>query len=332
MVRQRERWIDILKGIGMIFVIIGHLDPGWRIETHIYSFHMPLFFWISGYLFLTTSSFKVGIKEYTKKKMTGLLKPYFIYAVLSIFIGRFFHLVKMKNVVFNIKALFFWNGTVGWNSPLWFLVVLFFVEIGYMVLYHYADWFKVNLVMIGMTFIAYFIQSKSMVFPFGWHIVPVGFIFYHLGVCFKKYNTLGGGCSAIKIPILIGLLAVNIIFSHVLNIRISVYHYMYGHFMYFLISAISGILFYAIIAMILDHQYIFELIGKNTLFILATQYMLFQFFSYIGLSSAVAKMVASLSIHHRYVCLILSGLTLGLYIILFYFKDKLTGRMKAKIS
>ena len=49
--KMREKWVDILKGMGIIFVCLGHLSPGIFTETHIYSFHMPLFFFISGYLF-----------------------------------------------------------------------------------------------------------------------------------------------------------------------------------------------------------------------------------------------------------------------------------------
>jgi len=56
---KRLDWIDIAKGIGIILVVLGHtLVPQVR-ETgfagflwiFIYNFHMPLFFFLSGYLF-----------------------------------------------------------------------------------------------------------------------------------------------------------------------------------------------------------------------------------------------------------------------------------------
>ena len=41
--------IDVMRGIGILLVVIGHVFPaGKRVHTFIYSFHMPLFFIISG--------------------------------------------------------------------------------------------------------------------------------------------------------------------------------------------------------------------------------------------------------------------------------------------
>ena len=48
---KREPYIDCLRGTVIIFVVLGHLNPGMILETWIYSFHMFLFFFLSGYLF-----------------------------------------------------------------------------------------------------------------------------------------------------------------------------------------------------------------------------------------------------------------------------------------
>ena len=50
--KERDKSIDIMKGILIFFVIIGHYPSiNERIQSIIYWFHMPLFFMISGYLF-----------------------------------------------------------------------------------------------------------------------------------------------------------------------------------------------------------------------------------------------------------------------------------------
>lgn len=48
--KNRIEWIDTAKGIGIILVLLGHADfePFSKI---IYMFHIPLFFFISGFLF-----------------------------------------------------------------------------------------------------------------------------------------------------------------------------------------------------------------------------------------------------------------------------------------
>ena len=52
--RKREEWIDMLRGFGMLLVIIGHSRCPDVLEKFIYGFHMPLFFVLSGFLFHET--------------------------------------------------------------------------------------------------------------------------------------------------------------------------------------------------------------------------------------------------------------------------------------
>lgn len=42
---------DILKGGGILLVILGHIQIPYMLKTVIYSFHMPLFFFVSGCFF-----------------------------------------------------------------------------------------------------------------------------------------------------------------------------------------------------------------------------------------------------------------------------------------
>ncbi len=71
---HRIDWIDMLKGLGIILVVFGHTAHAKdTIRILIYSFHMPMFFIISGYLFKTKDKYK----NFLKKFMT-LLLPYLI--------------------------------------------------------------------------------------------------------------------------------------------------------------------------------------------------------------------------------------------------------------
>ena len=48
---SRIKFIDYSKGLGILFVVFGHVYCASNIVTNwIYSFHMPLFFIISGFL------------------------------------------------------------------------------------------------------------------------------------------------------------------------------------------------------------------------------------------------------------------------------------------
>lgn len=78
--KERMEYIDIAKGIGILLVIAGHLFA-YRgpISRWIFSFHMPLFFILSGICYKMDSTILV---EYLKKKCKQLLIPFcYLYAI-----------------------------------------------------------------------------------------------------------------------------------------------------------------------------------------------------------------------------------------------------------
>ena len=83
---SRNIQIDITKGIAIVLMIIGHcsLFDG-TVRYLIFSFHMPLFFIFSGYFFRDKS-----IVEVVKTGFERLVKPYFIYAILTEILYRLF--------------------------------------------------------------------------------------------------------------------------------------------------------------------------------------------------------------------------------------------------
>lgn len=64
---KRVEWIDMAKGYGIILMLLGHLHVN-ELMVWIYSFHMPLFFFVSGYLFNIKSSF-LGFSAGKVKRM-----------------------------------------------------------------------------------------------------------------------------------------------------------------------------------------------------------------------------------------------------------------------
>lgn len=70
---SRIGWIDTAKGIGLLCVILGHLSIP-LVDTVVYFFHMPLFFFLSGFVF---SGGKYDFSTFLKKKVRSLVIPYF---------------------------------------------------------------------------------------------------------------------------------------------------------------------------------------------------------------------------------------------------------------
>lgn len=84
---KRKDYLDIAKGIGIILVVMAHamtrLSYLWVV---INSFHMPLFFIISGILYKTKTSWV----SYIKRKIVSLYLPYVGCSLISLvpeFIG-----------------------------------------------------------------------------------------------------------------------------------------------------------------------------------------------------------------------------------------------------
>ena len=75
--RKRIEYVDVAKGIAILSVIVGHTfsayDPGSLLNRFIYSFHMPLFFILSGF-FYRPQDFKTAFG----RKVKNLLVPYLI--------------------------------------------------------------------------------------------------------------------------------------------------------------------------------------------------------------------------------------------------------------
>lgn len=123
---ERIGWVDNLRGIGIFLVVLGHLSLPEIEMKIIYSFHMPLFFFISGFLFKMNrfEDKKIGIK----KRFSSLIIPYLVFWIISFIFGIAVDFVSGKTLpgfIETLSELFFLNGSVGWNSPLWFLIVLF---------------------------------------------------------------------------------------------------------------------------------------------------------------------------------------------------------------
>lgn len=77
---KRISWIDVFKGIGIILVILGHIysDDNY-INVWIYSFHMPMFFFISIFLYVYKD---INRKEFYKNKFRSLIVPFLFFECL----------------------------------------------------------------------------------------------------------------------------------------------------------------------------------------------------------------------------------------------------------
>ena len=126
--QKRVQYIDIAKGIGILLVVLAHNDMNAyhpMLHRFIYAFHMALFFFLSGIFFNPDRPFKILFK----KRFDGLIKP-LIFAILLIYgISVFFGKMSFATAGGRLlKSLYMTGPYLNWVQ-LWFLPILFLVNI-----------------------------------------------------------------------------------------------------------------------------------------------------------------------------------------------------------
>lgn len=157
MKKDRIRWIDMAKGMGMFFVILGHLKVTPYVTMWIYTFHMPLFFILSGCVF---HGYNVKFKDFFVKRLKSMVVPYFC---LGVFIPIFFSfqsyfIDKERNI--NLYIGFFEDFVIQrrWFT-IWFIACLFIVEL---LFYGIVKFCKNN--MAAIVIVSFILGAASMVY------------------------------------------------------------------------------------------------------------------------------------------------------------------------
>ena len=128
---KRQNDIDILRAYGIIFMVMGHIFTFYgKFDRYIHTFHMPLFFVISGYLYRTKD--EIPLYRLILQKAKRLLVPYLTFAVIN-YIAWLFLEYDGKAWYEPLRKLFTYN-TSGLPicGALWFLSALFWTEVFYM--------------------------------------------------------------------------------------------------------------------------------------------------------------------------------------------------------
>ena len=181
---KRVEWLDILKGLGMILVVLGHTltTPVRQASTvamgmysGIYFFHMPLMIYLSGRAYgMTISRYKTR-DNVIKNRVKSLLIPYVIY---NIFVYLVFCMANMVGSLSGVlessgygkmsPLKFIYGMLIGDNKysfHMWYIYALFIMFIITYVVDRYIDnkYVKIALVIISFILAAsrYYFNTAS---------------------------------------------------------------------------------------------------------------------------------------------------------------------------
>ena len=121
--KKRIEEIDVAKGLGILLVIVGHMDglssDVWK--QFAASFHMPLFFFLSGLLLKPENASPEGFRSFAGHKARRMLVPYFLWALI------YAPGIEWKQLI----RIAYGNNRAYGEAGLWFLPTLFVAECVY---------------------------------------------------------------------------------------------------------------------------------------------------------------------------------------------------------
>ena len=102
---SRIPYIDALRGFAILLVIAGHViqtlyGTDGLVFRYIYSFHMPLFVFLSGFV-----SYKIETWKSVGKRFLQLIVPFFCYNVITFFSAGFAGISLRDFVEFNLRVI-----------------------------------------------------------------------------------------------------------------------------------------------------------------------------------------------------------------------------------
>lgn len=192
--KKRIVWIDAAKGVAIILMIVGHLLPFkstfYRI---IYSFHMPLFFILSGYTHKKIAT-KSELAAKSRRSLKQLIIPYLVLEI-PIILYEFFVVKRgsIHDILLSSANRLFWASAVPVYGHFevgvrWFLISMFMARtiIGILDLIYSKDDKQIISYAIGVIGLWLALSEKYLPLGIDTALVAVGFI--GIGITAKKYH------------------------------------------------------------------------------------------------------------------------------------------------
>jgi fucose 4-O-acetylase-like acetyltransferase len=182
-------WIDVMKGIGIVAVVVGHIwGPA---HDYIFWFHIPLFFYISGYLYRPAKS----SRAYLLKKARHLLVPYLSFLIVlslpeylnyavSLWQGPSGELLASILIV-TAKRIFGGRALTVWFAVFWFVTCLFLTQQIYNEVHKRLGakkkWFYLFLLSMYVLAMVNSFYFSHLKFPWNLNVVALAITYYHVG-------------------------------------------------------------------------------------------------------------------------------------------------------
>lgn len=248
---NRIQWLDIMKGICMILIILSHSYPPEMYVRFYTPFFLTAFFFASGYTFSSRDT----MKSFLLHKIQVLLVPYWCFGILNAILAfiadgdnlleRFWGLL----LSINLK-----------NDDLWFIPCLFIMTIIFYVLWSLIlnnkkiekklQYIIFGIISIILSFLGYFLTLCKIKIFFQFEIALVLLPFMVMGYIWKQSKTVKKYMEKRHIAIFYSALYFIIItqFKNMVNIHEEIY----SNYFLFMFSAFIGTAMIVVISQIIE--------------------------------------------------------------------------------
>lgn len=273
---NRLKFIDVAKELGILLMVFNHFEyNNFMIQRFIASFHMPLFFFLSGYVFWNSKWNTKNIPSYIFNRFLQLMIPYFIFCF-------------MWQTEISIKSAI--TVLYGYTNigPLWFLPCMFIASTVFFIQNKFFfSIFNINLFFTLIPAILNFAIGILLLFlkkdlPFNIANAFIGAGYMQLGIfCYRTIQHLPKVKDNIFFLILFTITLYIVVFFlsnknfAVCNLpakRAVMATGDYGNLLNFIPVSILGCLATLSLSKVLQNSKVLSYIGINTITILVIHY------------------------------------------------------------
>ncbi|WP_394789909.1 acyltransferase family protein [Rhodoferax sp.] len=296
---MRNVTIDNARSIGVFLIVLGHaLGVSDQVILWIYSFHVPLFFFISGAV-VKSKFLEASAKIAAAKLVQTLLIPYVFFWVIAYIswlptYERSSNAVEYANYTMwtPFEGFFIATGkSLPMDPALWFFTALFFVIFGYWILRKFLSQNQCIIISL-MTFFSEraLINDSQNFLVCNLDIAACCLIFYVMGAVSRNFldflDTATENMTHLKIGM--ALIAVLTLVLVPLNGRIDINNRAFGNSaLQFLINAFLGITVIIFTAKVIPRNRFLSIVSGNSLTVFALHMVTFRVFT--SLSMTVMK-------------------------------------------
>lgn len=298
MKKNRNKVLDIIKGIGIILIVIGH--TGSPMTNFVYLFHLNLFIIIAGYLWKDeiVSDFQ-SLKLYIIKKIKRLYVPYVMCNGIAVILNNLFidigvyslknnHYFSTSETIIRLVKVFLFNNDTELFGAMWFLRLIFSISVTYAIISYCLKKIRIKkmlickiIISISFMILGFWLTNNKIDLIIIDIPMFTCYIFFEIG---RILNNIKNNIKDIyRIIIAILLFGILYILNNYGKIEIS--KNIYTNITFFFTVSILGWFFIYEIAYLISKtklkylSFIFSYLGENTMAIIKGQFIAFKILS-----------------------------------------------------